>query len=106
MNGTINPHPDESFRLQVTFGEEQNQWPPNANAITYELRSLDDGATHEAPALAITTRAMRGNIQAEKDVEGQEEYFSDEAPRLTDLERVIRTTRRTTKVLERENNIL
>jgi hypothetical protein len=51
--------------------DKQGQWPPHTNAITYELRSLDDGVTYEAPALAVTTRAMKGNIQAEKDVEGQ-----------------------------------
>lgn len=37
---------------------------------------------------------------------GQEEYSSDEAPHLSDLERIARTARRTTKALERENKIL
>lgn len=72
---------------------EHKQWPLNANAVIYELRSLNDEATHEAPSLAFTTRAMRGNIQSEKDVEGHEEYFSDEGPHLSDLERVARQLR-------------
>ena len=92
--------------IQVLPGEEQNQWPPNANVITYELKSLDDGTTREAPALAVTTRAKRGNFQVEKDVKGQEEYSSDEAPHLSDLDRVARTARRATKALEVENEIL
>ena len=70
MDGTADTHRNESFVLQIPPGEEQNQWPPNANVITYELRRLDDGPTCEAPALAVTTRAMRGNLQAEKDMEG------------------------------------
>ena len=82
MDGNIDHHANESFPLQVTFGEEQNQWPSHANAVTYELRSLEYGATHEAPTLAVTTRAMRGNIQAEKDVEGHEEFSSDEGSHL------------------------
>ena len=73
MDGTADTHPDEFFILQVPPREEQNQWRPNANVITYELRRLDDGTTCEAPALAVTTRAMRNNLQVEKDVEGQEE---------------------------------
>ena len=60
---------------------------------------------HEAPALAVTTRAMRGNIQAEKDVQGQEKY-SSEGPHLSKLERVARTAKGATKALERENEIL
>lgn len=86
MDGITESQANESFPLQVTAREEQNRWPPHANAINYELRSVDDGATHEAPALAVTTRAMRGNIQVEKDVEGQEEYSSDEGPHLSDFE--------------------
>ena len=58
MDDTTGPHPDEFFFLRVASGEKKNQWPPNANAITYELRNLDDGATHEALALVVTTRAM------------------------------------------------
>lgn len=72
MDGTMDTHPDEFLLLQVTHGEEQNQWP---QMLTYELRSLDDGATHEAPTLAVTTRTMRGNIQAKKDVEKEKKIL-------------------------------
>ena len=106
MDATVDTHPDESFFPQPPPGKEQNQWPPNANVITYELRSLDERTTREAPALAVTTRAMRGDLQAKKEMEVQEEYSSDEAPNLSDLEIVVRTTRRTAKVLEKENEIL
>ena len=71
MDGITEPHYDESIPFQMGIGDEHDQWPPHTNAITYDLRSLNDGVIHEAPALAVTTRAMRGNIQAEKDVEGQ-----------------------------------
>lgn len=73
MDVPTDSHHDESFLLQLAHGEKQNQWPSNANVITYELRGLDEGAKQEAPALAVTTRAMRGNLQAEKQMEGQEE---------------------------------
>ena len=86
--------------------EEENQWPPNANVITFELRRLDYGTICKAPALIVTTRAMRGNLQTKKDVEEQEEYSSDEAPHLSDLERIARTARIATKALEVENEIL
>jgi hypothetical protein len=85
MDGIRDPHHDEYIFPQVAFGEEQSQWPRHTNAITYELRSLDDGVTHEAPALAVITSAMRGNIQAEKDGEKHEEYSSDQGPHLLDL---------------------
>ena len=61
--------------------------------ITHELRGLDEGAKQKAPVLAITTRAMRGNLQADKEMKGQEEYSSDEAPHLPNLKRVARTIR-------------
>ena len=106
MDGTVETHPDEFFVLQVPPGEEQIQWPPNANVITYELRRLNDETTCEAPALVVTTRAMRQNLQAEKDVEKQEEYSSNEAPHLSDLEKVARTARRATMALHVQNEIL
>lgn len=70
VDGVTEPHQDESIAYQMGVGEEQGQWSPHTNVITYELRSLNGEVTHEAPALAVTTRAMRGNVQAEKDVEG------------------------------------
>ena len=63
MDGVTESHHDEPILFQMGVGEEQGQWPPYINAITYELRSLDDEVTHEAPALVVTTRAMRGNVQ-------------------------------------------
>ena len=39
-------------------------------------------------------------------IEDQEEYFSDEAPNLSELDRVSRVPRRATRELERENVIL
>jgi hypothetical protein len=64
MDGVTDPHHEKFSLPHVAFGEEQSQWPPHTNAITYELRNLDDGATHEAPTLAVIPRAIRGNIQA------------------------------------------
>ena len=86
--------------------EEQGQWPPHTNVITYELKSLGDKVTHEAPALAVTTRARRRKAPLEVGVEGQEEYSSDEAPNLSELDRVARVARSATRELERENVIL
>ena len=90
----------------MSVGEEQGQWPPHTNTITYELKSLDDEVTYKAPALVVTTRAMRGNVQAEKDIEGQEEYSSDEGPNLSDLDRITRVARKATRELKKENVIL
>ena len=67
------------------------------------LRNLDSDITHEAPALAVTTRAMRGNVLLEENVEGQEEYSSDEGPNILELNRVARSA---TRELEKENAIL
>ena len=87
------------------IGEDQGQWPLHINAITYELRSLDEEVIHEASALAVTTRAMRGKTPLEVGVEGQEEYSSDEGPNLSELDRVARIARRATRELEKENVI-
>jgi hypothetical protein len=106
MDGVTEPHHDESIAFQMGVGEEQGQWSPHANTITYELRSSNGEVTHEAPALAVTTRAMRGNIEVEKDVVGHEEYSSDEGPNLSDLDRVARVARRATRELEKENEIV
>lgn len=106
MDGAMDPYHDESLPLQVAFGEEQNQWPLNANVITYELRDSEEGAKREAPSLAVITRAIRGNLLKEREMECQEEYSSDETPHLSDLEWLTRTARRTIKALERENEIL
>ena len=106
MDGVVESHHDDTLPLQMEIGEDQCQWPPHTNAITYELRSLDDEDTHEAPALAVTTRAMRGKTPLEIGVEGQEEYSSDEGPNLSELDRVARLARRATRELENKNMIL
>ena len=49
MDGITEPHYDESIPFQMGIGDEHDQWPPHTNAITYELRSLNDGVIHEAP---------------------------------------------------------
>ena len=107
MDGVIESHHDDTLPLQMGIGEEQGQWPPHTNAITYELimRSLDE-VIHEAPTLAVTTRAMRGKTLLEVGVEGQEEYSSDEGRNLSELGRVARVARRATRKLEKENVIL
>lgn len=98
-------HPNDSFLLQLEPGQEENQWPPDANVITHKLRGVER-ASQEAPALALITKAMRGNLQAEREMKGQKEYSSDEALHLFELERVARTARRTAKALERKKNVL
>ena len=106
MDGITEPHHDESIPFQMSVGDEQGQWPPHTNVITYELRSLDDEVLHEAPALAVTTRAMRGKTPLEVGVEGQEEGSSEEGPNLSELDRVARVARRATRESEKENVIL
>jgi hypothetical protein len=88
MDGVMEPHHDESIPFQMAVGDEQGQWLRHTNAITYE-----------GPALAVTTEAMQGNIQAEKDVEDQGEYSSHEGPNLSDIDRVVRVAKRATREL-------
>ena len=97
---------EDPLPLQMEIGEQEGQWLPHTNAITYELKSLGDEVIHEAPALAVTTRARRGKAPLEVGVEGQEEYSSDEAPNFSELDRVARIARRAIRKLERENVIL
>ena len=97
MDGVAESHHDNILPLQMGIGEDQGQWPLHTNAITYELRSLDDEVSHEAPALAVTTRAMRGETPLEVGVEDQEEYSSDEGPNLFELDRVAKVARRATR---------
>ena len=88
--------------------EGQNQWPPHANAITYELRGVYEGTTHEEHALAVSTKAMRGSAPAEDELEGHENYSSDdvEPPHFPDLKKVANATRHVTKALAKDNEIL
>ena len=83
-----------------------SKWPPHTNVITYELKSLADEVTKKTPALAVTTRARKGKATMELEIEGQEEYSLDKAPNLSELDRVAKVARRTTRELERENIIL
>ena len=48
MDGVMESHHDDTLHFQMGIREEKSQWPPHTNAITYELRSLDDEVTHEA----------------------------------------------------------
>ena len=106
LNGVVESHHDDVLPLQMEMGEEQGQWPPHTNVITYELKSLGDEVTDEASALAVITRARRGKTPLEVGIEGQEEYSSDEVPNLSELDRVARVARRATRELEKENVIL
>ena len=62
---------------------QNQQWSPNANANanTYELRGVYEGTTCEKLALAVTTRAMRGSIPAEDELDGQDNYSSEDVDR-------------------------
>ena len=84
----------------------QSQCPPHANSISYELKGLKEEVVHEAPALAVTTKAMRGNAPLEVDEEEEEENSLEEISYFSDLENVIREARKATKALERENEIV
>lgn len=108
MESITEPQTNEPPPAQATSTEGQNQWPPHANAITYELRGVYEGAIHEAHALAVTTRAMRGNVPVENELDGQEEYSSDdeEPPHFPDLEKIASVARQATKALAKENEIL
>jgi hypothetical protein len=106
MDGVVDAHYDDTIPLPMGIGEEQGQWPPHTNAITYKLRSLDDEVIREAPALAVTTRAMREKDPLKVGVEDQEEYSSDENIDMSKLDEMDRVARRVTKELEKENVIL
>ena len=106
MDVPMDSHLDDYFFLQLAPRQEENHWPPTANVITYELRDVEGRASQEAPALAVTNKAMRGNLQAEGKMEGQEEFSLDEAPHHSELEKVARIAKKTTKALEREKNVL
>ena len=71
MDGVVESHHDDALPLQMKIEEERGQWPPHTNAIICELKSLEDEGIHEAPALAVTTRARRGKTPLEVGVEGQ-----------------------------------
>ena len=85
----------------------QGPCPPHANSISYELKGLKEEVVHEALALAVTTRAMRGNAPLEvEEEEEEEENPLGEIPYFSELENVTREARKATKALERENEIV
>ena len=69
MDSSTIPLTSEVLPTQVPPTEGQGQWPPQASSITYELGSLDGEVVHEA--LVVTTRAMKGNVPVEIEVEEQ-----------------------------------
>ena len=87
---------------------QNQQWSPNTNAITYQLRGVYAGTTCEEPALAVNTRAMRGSAPAEDELDGQKNYSFDdvERPQFQELEEVANATRQATKAVARENENL
>ena len=70
MNGVVKSYHDDTLLLQMEIKEEQGQWLLYTNATTYELKSLNDEVIHEAPALAVSTRAMRGKTPLEVRIQG------------------------------------
>ena len=100
---------NEPSTSQAMPTECQNQqWSPNVNAITYQLRELYDGTIGEEPAMAVTTRAMRGSAPIEDKLDEHENYSSDdvEQPQFQELEKVASAARHATRAIERENEIL
>ena len=71
MDGVVGSHHDGTLPLAMEIREERGKWPPHTNVITYVLRSLDDEVIYKAPALAVTTRAMREKTPVEVGVEGK-----------------------------------
>ena len=84
----------------------QGLYPSHANSISYALKGLKDKFMHEDPALAVTIRAMRGNAPLEVEGEEKKKNSLKEIHFYSDLENVPRKTRKTTKALERENEIV
>ena len=105
MDVSTNPVAFEVSPTQVTSTDGQVQCPPHANSISYELRSLEREVVHEAPALAVTTRAMRGNVPIEVEAEEDEENPLGDVLYFSELDDVAREASKATKALERENEI-
>ena len=94
MEGNAEPQVNEPSTSQAMPMDCQNQqWSPNANAITYQLRGVYDGTTCKEPAMAVTTRAMRDSAPSEDELDGQENYSSDDVvrPQFQELEKVANT---------------
>ena len=80
MNSSTIPVALEVFPIQIIHADGQGQWLLHANSITYELRSLEGKVVHKAPPLAVTTRAMRGNMPVEVEAEEEEENPLGDVP--------------------------
>ena len=108
MEGTTDPQTNEPPSVQAIPTEGQNQWPLHVFAITYELRGVYEGTIHEAPASAVTTRAVRRRSPVKDDLERQENYssYDVELPQFPDLEKEANAARQTTKALARGNDTL
>ena len=106
MNDVVDAKCDDMYPLPMGIEEDQGQWSPYTNAITYELKDLENEVIHEAPALAVTIRARRGNAPLKVGIGDQEEYCSDEGFNIPKLDKVARVARRVTKELEKENVVL
>ena len=109
MEGNAEPQVNEPSTCQAMPMDCQNQhWSPNANAITYQLRGVYDGTTCKEPAMAVTTRAMRGSAPREDELDGQENHSSHDVvrPQFQELEKVANTARQATRAVARENDIL
>ena len=91
---------------QVTSTDGQDQCSPHANSISYKLRNLEGEVVHEAPTLAVITRAMRGNMPIKVGVKEDDENSMGDVPNFLDLENVAREARKATKAIERENEIV
>ena len=109
MEGNAGTPANELSTSQSMPIECQNQqWSPSVNVITYQLREVNDGAGGEEPAMAVTTIAMMDSASLEDELDRQENYSSDdvEQPQFQELEKVASATRRATRAIERQNEIL
>ena len=88
IDGVVKSHYDDTPTFDMRVGEELGQWSPHTNTIIFELKSLGNEVIHEAPALAVTTRAMRRKTPLEVGEEGQEEYCLDEGLNHCELYRI------------------
>jgi hypothetical protein len=94
MSAHLEYHHDEIFNSDLYPALEGAPWPPNANVITCELRESKVVVGSIIPAVAVMTRAMRGNQQVELEPDVHEECSLEELPRLSDLEEVVRVAGR------------
>lgn len=80
MSAPLEYQHNESFIPDSNLEGEGVLWPPNANVSTHELMETRVIVGSVAPALAIMTRAMRGNRKLERETVVQEECSSKDPP--------------------------